>query len=194
MNTGERIVESYFRHCRGCLTTPDVKIKGGNNRQIDLLALDPKTNTAYHVESSVVPSGRYFNKSQSWTPPVAIFQNKFFGQPKPKQSASCVPAQNDKEYRKIQDTYRSYGFDPATVHRVWVCWNLSDYNIKLSEVQEYFERRSISRELVEVVSFRDEIVQCLQKQIGSSNYEDDVLRTFSFFAEPDHQLKIETSG
>jgi|GEM_PF-6134490 len=38
MNTTERIVESYFRICEGCLTTPDVKVVRGNNRQIDLLA------------------------------------------------------------------------------------------------------------------------------------------------------------
>jgi hypothetical protein len=191
MNTGERIVESYFRHCRGCFTTPDVKVKGGNNRQIDLLAFEPKSGVAYHVESSVLPSGRYFNKSSSWKSPIAIFQNKFFGQPPRNQTPTFVVREDDTNYRKIQSTYALHGIDPVTVRRVWVCWNLGDYGISLSEIYDYFEQRSVQRDLVEIVSFRDVIVPSLQQRIGSSNYEDDVLRTFSFFAARDYQLKIE---
>lgn len=58
MNTAERIVESYFRHCRRCLTIPDVKIAGGNNRQIDLLAWQPKTRTVYQPPQSLGAASR----------------------------------------------------------------------------------------------------------------------------------------
>lgn len=188
VNTAERIVESYFRHCRGCLTVPDVKIARGNNRQIDLLAWQPKEQTAFHVESSVVPSGKYFKKSGAWKPLVAILQNKFFAQPKERQIADFVPPHDDPEYAKIQATYELYNFSPTTIRRVWVCWDLGDYGVNLDEVRSYFSARRVSSDLVEVISFRDDVIPALEKQIGSSNYEDDVLRTFSFFAERDAQI------
>jgi hypothetical protein len=191
MNAAERVVECYFRYCRGCLTIPDVKIKGGNNRQIDLLAWNQKQKIAFHVESSVTLSGKYFNKSSSWKHPFTIFQNKFFGQPKALQNHSHIPHINDKEYAKVKSTYTTYGFDAAETRRVWVCWNLLDYKVSKSELENYFHLRSVEKHLFEVISFRDEIIPKLQKEIGSSNYEDDVLRTFSFFAERDDQIGAE---
>jgi hypothetical protein len=194
MNTAERIVESYFRYCRSCLTIPDVKIAGGNNRQIDLLAWHPKTETAYHVESTVVPSGRYFNKSGSWRPVTEIFQNKFFAQPKVRQTPTFIPAKDDVEYLKLQRTYALYNFAPERLKRVWVCWHLDDYSVTVPDIVSYFADRDVPQHLVEVISFRDEVVPALERQIGSSNYEDDVLRTFSFFSERDEQLKMQPTA
>jgi hypothetical protein len=191
MNTAERIVESYFRHCRGCLTAPDVKIAGGNNRQIDLLAWHPMSKTAYHVESTVVPSGRYFNKSKSWRPLAAIFQNKFFAQPRKRQTLDFIPRNNDPEFQKLQRTYALYDFTPDKLKRVWVCWFLGDYNVTEADVISYFAARDVPQHLVEVISFRDDVIPALERAIGSSNYEDDALRTFSFFSERDEQLKIQ---
>ncbi len=190
MNTAERIVESYFRYCRGCLTIPDVKIAGGNNRQIDLLAWHAKTGTAYHVESTVVPSGRYFNKSSSWRPVTEIFQNKFFAQKKVRQTDAFIPANDDMEYLKLQRTYELYNFVPKQLKRVWVCWDLDDYRVTVPDIVSYFAARDVPQHLVEVISFRDEVVPALEREIGSSNYEDDVLRTFSFFSERAEQLKM----
>lgn len=53
MNTTEKIVESYFRLCHGYFTIADTKVINGNNRQIDLLAVNLKTNEQYQVEVSV---------------------------------------------------------------------------------------------------------------------------------------------
>ncbi|RBP36582.1 hypothetical protein DES53_11621 [Roseimicrobium gellanilyticum] len=193
MNTAERIVESYFRYCRHCLTIPDVKIPGGNNRQMDLLAWSPKTKTAYHVESTVVPSGRHFNKSKSWKSPLAIFQNKFYGQRKEHQTETSVPAQDDPDFQKVLKTYAKYSFDASNLKRVWVCWHLSDYEVTHDEIITYFEAREVRKELVEIISFRDEIIPALEKAVGTSNYEDDVLRTFSFFAERGKQALTASS-
>jgi len=193
MNTGERIVESYFRYNRDCLTIPDIKIDGGNNRQIDLLAWNPKTFTAYHVESTIAPSGRYFKRTRSWENAYAIFQNKFFAQNKPQQTRNNIPPEDDAEYLKIKKVDQKYGFDPSTIHRIWVCWSLEDYDITKAGVDDYFEKRHISAERVEVIEFRDTIIPELQRKIGSANYEDDVLRTFSFFAEREEQIKQHTS-
>lgn len=118
MNTAERIVESYFRYCRGCLTIPDVKIAGGNNRQIDLLAWQPSTQKAFHVQTTVAPSGRYFNKSSSWRLTTEIFRNKFFSQPRDRQTADFIPAQDDNEYAKLKKTYSGFNFAPEHIKRV----------------------------------------------------------------------------
>lgn len=52
MNTTEKIVESYFRLCQGYFTIANTKVINGNNRQIDLLAVNLKTNEQYQVEVS----------------------------------------------------------------------------------------------------------------------------------------------
>ena len=79
MNTTERIVESYFRLCKKCFTYQDLKVPGGNNRQLDLLAYDMKKGTQYHVESSVTHE---LSWCATWARLQAKFEGKFFGAPK----------------------------------------------------------------------------------------------------------------
>lgn len=45
------IIEKYFQEILHCLTMTNIKCKG--KREIDLLAINPKTLDKYHVESSV---------------------------------------------------------------------------------------------------------------------------------------------
>jgi len=45
------IIERYFQIVLNCFTMPNVRCKG--NKEIDLLAVDPKTQVKYHVESRV---------------------------------------------------------------------------------------------------------------------------------------------
>ena len=45
------IIEKYFQTILGCLTMTNVKCAGG--KEIDLLAMNPKTSDRYHVESRV---------------------------------------------------------------------------------------------------------------------------------------------
>lgn len=78
--------------------------------------------------------------------------------------------------------------------RVWVCWYLGDYGVTEGQIISYFEARGVSRSLVEIISFRDVVIPSLEQAIGSSNYEDDVLRTFSFFAERDEQLQMQATA
>jgi len=78
MNTTEKIVESYFRLCRDCFTIADLKVRKGNNRQIDLLAVNLKTEDQYHVEVSVT-------HCVNWCPDMeklrSEFDKKYFGAP-----------------------------------------------------------------------------------------------------------------
>jgi hypothetical protein len=45
------IIEVYFREVQNCLTITNVRCENG--REIDLLAINPKTGEKYHVESRI---------------------------------------------------------------------------------------------------------------------------------------------
>ncbi|MFN7139653.1 MAG: hypothetical protein ACK4UN_09960 [Limisphaerales bacterium] len=185
MNTAERIVEAYFRHCRGCFTIPDVKVINGNNRQFDLLACNLTNGLIYHVETSVVPSGRYFpNRLPDL---LSVFQKKFFGLPEDRQNVDYIPSEDDRDYQKVIQTYAAYGLNPALIVRVWCSWALADYGRTEVEIRDYFQHRCVSGDRYELLEFRDKVMPELSAKIGTANYEDDALRTFSFFAERDYQ-------
>jgi len=51
------IIEKYFQEVLHCFTMTNIKIEGG--REIDLLAIDPRCNIRYHVESRVATSSSH---------------------------------------------------------------------------------------------------------------------------------------
>jgi hypothetical protein len=190
MNTAEKIVEAYFRHVKGCLTAGDIKIPKGNNRQIDLLAWHNKDKVAYHVETSVAASGRYFNKSRSWKKLIPIFQNKFFALPKESHHEDYCATESDPDFSKLIEAYAKFGFAHRKVNRVFVCWAIEDYDMTEAEIVDFFGRRNVPRDKIQVIGFRDVILPALMKEVGSSNFEDDVLRTFSLLNERKGQVGL----
>jgi hypothetical protein len=177
MNTVEHIVESYFRLCKQCFTICDVKVFQGNNRQIDLLAISLKDDAQYHVECSVT-------HCENWCPTVTDlereFGRKFSGVPKQREGANTDAARRKRYGGVIHQTYRIYGLDPLKLLRVWVCWVVIDPVNLRQMLNDYYIKTG---QRVEVVSFRDTILPELQKSIGTSNYDDEVLRTFSLLKQ-----------
>jgi hypothetical protein len=55
METTEKIAEAYCRYIKGWATIPNIKYHG--QYEIDLLAVDPRTDKRYHIESGVSISG-----------------------------------------------------------------------------------------------------------------------------------------
>ena len=51
METTERIVEAYVRYVRGWATIPNLRCAG--QKEIDLFAIDPRTDERWHIETSV---------------------------------------------------------------------------------------------------------------------------------------------
>lgn len=51
METTERIVEAYVRYVKEWATIPNIKCDG--QKEIDLFAIDPKTDDRYHIETTV---------------------------------------------------------------------------------------------------------------------------------------------
>ena len=187
MNTTERIVESYFRVCLGCFTHPDVKVESGNNRQLDLLACNLQTGDQFHAEVSVT-------HCQNWCPGPeqlrAKFERKFFGVPARREGPNTDWSKGKHYKDQIESTYRSVGFSTECVKRIWVCWAIrGDQNVDDS-IAQYCESRQIGHNPIQIYSFRDLILPALLDKIGTSNYEDDALRTLSLI----RQFELQTEA
>lgn len=184
MNTTEKIVESYFRLCRDCFTMADLKVAGGNNRQIDLLAVNLKTEDQYHVEVSVT-------HQENWCPtPEDLcknFERKFFGTPAKREGKNTDYTLGKNYEKQIREAYVSVGFDPEKIRRIWVCWTVKNGGNLDEMLQQYFRTRNLSGNGIEVMSFRDEILPELQEKVATANYEDDALRTLSLFRQFEKQ-------
>ena len=179
MNASEHIVECYFRHVLKCLTMTDVKVVDGMNRQCDLLAANIKEGKYYHVESSVT-------HRTMWAPGTkelkAIFDAKFRGITKENESPNSERKKGKTYFENIKKTYRLFGLPPSKVARVFVCWLVKDKDKENVPklVDEYKKQYGIK---VDIISFKDTILPDLVEAVGTSNYDDEILRTISFFKE-----------
>jgi hypothetical protein len=187
LSTTEKIVEAYFRLCRRCFTLADLKVPSGNNRQIDLLACNLSTGDRYHVEVSVT-------HQENWCPNTRelldLFEKKFFGAP-PKRDGPNTDYSVGKNYSKqILEAYRLVGIDPDHIKRVWVCWTVADPENLTTALNDYYSKRGLKSYGIEVISFRDEVLPALLKQVSTSNYDDDALRTLSLL----RQFELQRGG
>lgn len=184
MNTTEKIVEAYFRLCRGCFTMADLKVPHGNNRQIDLLACNLTSGDQYHVEVSVT-------HQENWCPTAAEllsdFDKKFFGVPAKREGPNTDHSLGKTYARQILDAYRSVGIDPEHIRRVWVCWTVDDPENLPQALSEYASKRGLRATSVEVLSFRDVLLPALMESVSTSNYDDDALRTQSLLRQFEKQ-------
>jgi hypothetical protein len=177
VNAVEHIVEAYFRICRKCFVMPDVKIEGGNNRQFDLLAVDLNKGYQYHVESSVT-------HQENWCPDTkklrTNFNMKFLGHPKEKTGENTDFAKGKIYKAQLWRAYRSVGFKPDKVQRIWCCWDVTDGENLSSFLEEYRVETDLA---VKVLRFPDQVLASLLKAVATSNYDDEVLRTMSLFRQ-----------
>ncbi len=183
MNTVEHIVECYFRMVRKCFTMHDVKVLRGNNRQCDLLAVSLLDGAEYHVESSVTHGER-------WNPtPTSLkgtFDKKFFGVPDKREGPRTDHTRGKTYFDQILKTYEAYGLKPAEIQRVFCCWTVRDKETLAPMLKQV--SRSYSARQIQVLSFRDEVLPQLQAIIGTSNYEDEALRTLSLIRQRELQV------
>ncbi|GBD98208.1 hypothetical protein BMS3Abin07_00216 [bacterium BMS3Abin07] len=184
MNTTEKIVESYFRLCKGCFTMADVKVISRNNRQIDLLALNFKTGDQYHVEVSVT-------HRENWCPTTTElfpeFEKKYFGVPAKREGQKTDYALGKNYKEQIYQTYKSVGLSPGSIKRVWVCWTVIDDKDLDAQIAQYCRKRKLKKNTIEIISFRDEVIPTLMEKVATANYEDDVLRTLSLLQQFEKQ-------
>ena len=192
MTTTELIVESYFRLCRKCFTLSDVKVINGNNRQFDLLAFRLPTPSEpqqqYHVEVSVIHELGWNSNSEQL---IQSFEKKFFGKVDKNSKEKGDYAKGKSYQEDIFKTYESVGFDPKKVSRVWVCWTVNEKDCISPALDKFCTEKNLPLGSIEVISFRDRIMPDLQKVVGTANYADDALRTFSLIEQRRLQLESE---
>ena len=183
MNAAEHIVEAYFRLCLNCFTRSDVKVIRGNNRQLDLLAINMLNGTQYHVESSVILGLSFAFHTKHLT---EAFNKKFRGFPAERPGKNTHFAKGRTFSEEIHETYKSVGFSPEKLQRVWCGWIVADDSNLNQFLADYKQETGIG---VTVLSFRDEVIPKLQATVATSNYDDEVLRTLSLLKQRDVEVQ-----
>jgi len=159
----------------------DVKVIGGNNRQMDFLAFNPKTSEQYHVEVSVAASETWSPKQTSDLFPE--FDKKYCGAPA-NRAGLRTDSGRGKNYREaINRTYEAKGLDPSKIERVWVCWTVVYPESMQRQLGDYCERHGLRSDGLKILRFRDDVIPALKDAVGTAFYEDDALRTFSLIRQ-----------
>ena len=187
MNAAEHIVESYFRLCLGCFTLADKKVSKGNGRQLDLLAVNIAEKKCFHIEVGVT-------HQENWCPTLAKlegeFERKFFGAPPERRGKTNGTTDFEKGkfyFPQIQGAYEEVGFEPSQVSRVWVCWVVKNADNSVPIEVSYEVPRLGLTFPIRVLSLRDFVLPKLQAKIGTSNYDDEVLRLLSLLEQKESQ-------
>lgn len=191
MNTTERIVESYFRLCRGCFTYPDVKVPGGNNRQLDLLAYNIREDAQYHIETSVTHELSWRAK---WENLETKFERKYFGVPAKREGPNTDYSKGKNYFAEIKRAYTMVGFAARDIQRIWITWVIPKDDDFAENLKNYCKRKRLGKRPIKVVSFRDELLPDLLSTVGKSNYDDDVLRTLSLLRQYERQSNAQRSS
>jgi len=187
MNAAEHIVDAYFRLCRKCFTLSDIKVEKGNNRQFDILAHDLVKGDSFHIEVGVT-------HRLNWCPNIteleSRFDKKFFGVAPARDGANTGLTDHERKknyFKQIEASYRRVGINPVTVRRVWVCWALKGSDTS-APLQHKIRSAALNKDFdVEILGLRDLVLPQLQTEIGTSNYEDEVLRTLGFLKQLNDQ-------
>ncbi|MGA3013862.1 MAG: hypothetical protein ABSD71_07480 [Bacteroidales bacterium] len=189
MNATEHLVEVYYRQL-GCFTATDIKIPKGNNRQFDLLAFNYTTKKLYHVEISVAHGEHWAGNLNDLKKRIRF---KFFGFPRnnrPENSKTDF-AKGKTYLNAIKATYLKYGIDYSEVVRVWCTWCLPPEKVTLDDwYQELATEFNLKSENFQLLLFRDTVIPTLLKNIGTANYDDELLRTLSLI----NQFNIQTAN
>jgi hypothetical protein len=155
----------------------------GVNRQLDLLAINLTTGDQYHIETSVTHRTAWAPDEQKLE---SIFAHKFLGHPKEREGKKSDFVRGVNYQAQIEATYKSVGLDPTKIQRVFVCWILKHEAAGKNALAAFRQKHGFG---MSIVSFRDTILPALRDAVGTTNYDDEVLRTLSFIKEQDSQTK-----
>jgi len=190
MNTTEHLVEIYYRQ-KGFFTSSDIKVEHGNNRQFDLLAFNYKTQGICHVEINVAHNEHWADSLEKIKDKMEF---KFFGKPRNNRPDNLNTDFNKGKtyFNSIKETYSKFGFDFQNIIRVWCIWCLPEEankdkidDLKNSIASEY----DLNANNFQILLFRDDVLPFLLEKIGTSHYDDELLRTLSLIKEYNKQLK-----
>ncbi|NNM85806.1 MAG: hypothetical protein HKL96_08650 [Phycisphaerales bacterium] len=182
MNAAEQIVDQYLQLCLRCFTIADVKVVRGNNRQLDLLAINPKQNTQYHIEVSVTHDLGFAPDANKL---YAEFDRKFRGVPPARDGHKTDHSKGKNYLANIEQTYKQAGLEPSKIKRVYCCWFAKEGAGSI-DTERYFKDTGLK---IEIWSLRDDILPDLLETIGTTNYDHPILRTLSLLKQHNKQNK-----
>jgi hypothetical protein len=183
MNTAEHLVELYYRQCHNSLTYTDLKIEGGNNRQFDVLAYSKMQNELRHIEVSVTHRTNWTKNLESLKSDIRF---KFFGIPRNNRPDNPNTDFNKgKTYKnQIEHAYNQIGFEWNNVIRVWCLWYYPNNEEEITNWKKELSKEfMLPEDRFELLSMRDEVLPKLSESIGTSNYDNDILRTISLISQ-----------
>ncbi|HKM60030.1 MAG TPA: hypothetical protein VJY36_04075 [Candidatus Bathyarchaeia archaeon] len=148
------IVERYLQLVKRCFTMTNVMLEGG--KEIDLLALDPRSGDKYHIEVRVA-IGRGFR--------IRLVDTQ---------------TKSGRKHKRVLDTLNEIKFSPPAVvngcreifgcgeyKRVLVVWDVQEPDV-IEHAKKLYG--------IEVWRISDIITELIN-EVGTKAYRDDVLRT-----------------
>ena len=150
------LIEKYFQTVKKCLTMTNIQLKG--NKEIDLLAMNPRTDEKFHVESRVTLTGFKLLKKDTY-----VKRGRHKG----------IPHKRGLDYfekKKFGDDIIIDGikgiFGNKPYKRILVVWDVKD-----NSVVEY-AKENFGIEIL----LMNKIIESLEKNIRRGS-RDDILRT-----------------
>lgn len=167
METTERIVEAYVRYVKGWATIPNIKCDG--QKEIDLYAIDPKTDDRYHIETTVSISQNYRALTSN---DFAPGDHKVRGKAARARRTLGFFLEEKFDAPGVQKTLASYG-GSRPVKKVIVIWEWK------AGVKD-----AAAKHGVELWDFRDLMAQIAELGRHQRTYfGDDTLRTLTLFTK-----------
>jgi len=171
METSEKIVEAYVRYVKGWATIPNIRC--GGQKEVDLLAIDPKSGERYHIESGVSVSGTYskltdrpFNLKKLRTRTRQAEQRRTVG----------YFVDTKFEADAVRTELRRYGFHGRNYRRVIVSWGWTEE-----------AGRSAARHRIELWDMRHMLAELTSTFGGKrTHFMDDTLRTMQLYHMSQH--------
>ena len=180
MNAAEQIVEQYLQLCKHCFTMADVKVEDGNNRQFDLLAINPAKNTQYHIEVSVTHDSSFTPNAKELR---KTFDHKFRGVPADRKGKGTDHTKGKNYLKAIKTTYKKAGLKLNMVTRVYCCWVTKEKDA-MAFLKDYAKETGLK---IEIWSLRDKVIPELLNKISTTNYDHPILRTLSLLQQYNKQ-------
>ncbi|MBM4397663.1 MAG: hypothetical protein FJ087_18485 [Deltaproteobacteria bacterium] len=167
METTEKIVEAYVRYVKGWATIPNIRCPG--QKEIDLLALDPRDGSRYHIESGVSVSQKF--SSLTAKPFDKDLLRVRVQKPSQRRTLGYFLAEKFT-HPDVQNALARYNFAPGNYTKVIVTWGADD------------EARVQARAAgVDVWDFRRIVREISESVHGKRTYfTDDTLRTIHLFS------------
>ena len=167
METTEKIVEAYVRYVKGWATIPNLRCE--KQKEIDLFAIDPKTNDRWHIETSVsISSGFSKLSSDTYEDGEHKIRAKQAGARRKLGFFLKEKFGHDAVGKKLAE----YGCETNKTKRVIVTWDCKPGVVEAAEAEG-----------IEVWLLPDLMHQiATMAKSGKTYFSDDTLRTITLFA------------